>query len=53
MNQVNQYFQRIKVQQKFKAVRNTETLKMFRKVDAQDVPVILEDGKFKIIINPV
>lgn len=53
MNQANQYSQRIKVYQMLKAARNIETFKISRKGDVQDVPVILEDGKFKIIINSV
>jgi hypothetical protein len=32
MNQINKYFQKIKVCQMLKAVRNTEIFKMFRKM---------------------
>jgi hypothetical protein len=52
MNQINQYFQRIKICQMLKAAQNTEILKIFRKCYFWDMLVILKD-KFKIIINSV
>lgn len=51
MNYVNKYFQEIRFFFNFVAAWNMKTFKIFQKCDVLDMPEILEDNNFNIIIN--